>query len=310
MTGETGQKRDSGVPRSRRRSSAAIAAGVVVAGVAALAAVVLIEPSAGILSGSAQQANAGTGAVVSADYTEPTPDEIAALPEARYDAVIPGLMAYTSAKVPAVSRDVYVISTDTAIFDSAKRPVARFAFRNFAGRPTVIVPVEIDGPWALVMTPARQRLPSQAGGSAPAQTAGWVRTSSLKKAAPEPLERHVVIAASSQTLAIQEFDGTTLQSFGVAVGASGTPTPTGVTGYLQERYLDPEQGQTTYPIELTSLHSSAQDEPFRGEDGGLIGMHYFPSHDGTVSHGCIRLSAEAITAVNRLPLGTSVTIVP
>lgn len=308
MNDGTAQDRDA---RARRRSVAAV--GVAATAVAAAGATAAALVLTGVLPVTSRQegaASSAEGTVVAATYTELTSDEIAALPEARYDAVIPGLMAYTSAEVPAVSRDVYAISSDTPIFDEGKHPVARFAFRNFAGRPTVIVPVEIEGPWALVLTPARQNLPSASSGSAPAQTAGWVRTSALKKSTDHPIDSRVVIVTGEQKLLIQDPAGTTVQSFDVAVGAPDTPTPTGVTGYLQERYLDPKQGQSIYPIQLTSLHSSAQDEPFQGEDGGLIGMHYFPSHSGSISHGCIRLSAEAITAVNRLPLGTSVTIVP
>lgn len=318
MSEETRHERNARQRRRRRRRflwAGIVAAALVVVAGATATSLLLVGPreateSADSASG-AQGGSSSQGTVAHpADYHEPSSDEVAALPEARYDAVIPGLPAYTSAEVPEVSRDVYVVSSDTPIYDDAKKPVARFAFMNFAGRPTVIVPVKSDGPWTLVMTPARQKLPSQANGSAPAQTAGWVRTSALKKSTPAPLDRRVVVSAGEQKLMIQDFAGTVLQSFDIAVGAPNTPTPTGVTGYLQEQYLDPKQGQSTYPIQLTSLHSAAQDEPFQGEDGGLIGMHYFPSHEGTISHGCIRLSAEAITAVNELPLGTSVTIVP
>ncbi|RDV43541.1 murein L,D-transpeptidase [Leifsonia sp. ku-ls] len=316
MSEETRHERHARQRRRRRRRVVwgTVVAGAAVAAAAAIAATVLIGTSPSSQDASQEQPSGsssdGSVAVKAADYRELSADQIAALPEARYDAVIPGLMAYTSADVPEVSRDVYVVSSDTPIYDDAKRPVARFAFMNFAGRPTVIVPVASDGPWTLVMTPARQQLPSQAAGAAPAQTSGWVRTSALRKSTPAPLDRRVVVSAGEQKLLIEDFAGAVLQSFDVAVGAPNTPTPTGVTGYLQERYLDPKQGQTTYPIQLTSLHSSAQDEPFQGEDGGLIGMHYFSSHNGSISHGCIRLSAEAVSAVNELPLGTSVTIVP
>ncbi|WP_431219468.1 L,D-transpeptidase [Leifsonia xyli] len=259
--------------------------------------------------GGASATGAPPGATVHpADFRPLSSEQVAALPEARYNAVIPGLLAYASAEVPPASRHAYAISADIPIYDDARTPVARFAFTNFAGRPTVIVPVRIDGPWALVMTPARQKLPSQAGGAAPAQTAGWVRTDALHRTTD--LTRKIVVSTGEQKLLVEGLDGSVVQSFDVAVGAPGTPTPTGVTGYLEERYLDAQQGQTEHAIQLTSLHSSAQDEPFDGEDGGLIGMHYFAAHTGSISHGCIRLSSDAIAAVDALPLGTSVTIVP
>lgn len=273
--------------------------------VIAVVAVVALQPASDTSAGGTLGDPVSARTAV---YAPPSEEQLAALPEARYDAVIPGLIGYASAEVPQASHEVYTISSDTAIHDDRRRPVARFAFQNFAGRPTVIVPVRIEGPWALVMTPARQHLPSKVHGTAPAQTAGWVRTDALRRSTA--LDRRVVISTGQHTLRIEDFAGRPMQEFDVGVGMPETPTPTGVTGYLQERYLDTGQGQATYPIQLTSLHSSAQDEPYQGEDGGLIGMHYFPTHSGSISHGCIRLSAEAITAVDALPLGTSVTIVP
>jgi len=295
--------------RSRRRGLlfGGVAAGLALVVAVSLGVVVLLQPSSDPVADASSPAP-GVGSVQRAGNTALTSEQIAALPEARYDAVIPGLLAYSSAEVPVVSRQVYTITEDTPIYGENRTPVARFAFTNFAGRPTVVVPVRTDGEWTLVMTPARQVLPSQANGAAPAQTAGWVRTDALHRTAS--LQQRIVISVSQQTLTIQSFSGEAAASFPIGVGAPGTPTPTGVTGYIQEKYLDPDQGQDTHRIQLTSLHSSARDEPFRGEDGGLIGMHYFSNHAGAVSHGCLRLPEEAITAVDALPAGTSVTIVP
>ena len=69
------------------------------------------------------------------------------------------------------------------------------------------------------------------------------------------------------------------------------------------------QGQSEHRIQLTSLHATGSDEPYGGADGGLIGIHYQAQASGAVSHGCIRLSAEAVAAVDALPLGTPVRIV-
>lgn len=280
-------------------------------------AVALLLAAAGIAAvsqpGSPQESAGSTsatdrGASAAPDRGGLDAGQIAALPEARFDAVIPGLIPYAQVEVPAISYDVYSISSDTPIYDDAHAPVARFAPTDFAGRKTVIVPVRAEGAWTLVLTPARRVLPSRADGAAPAQTAGWVRQDALHRTGA--LSSRIVISTGAQTLSIVDAAGAVHQRFEVAVGAPDTPTPTGVTGYLQERYLDPGQGQATYPIQLTSLHATTRDEPYQGDDGGLIGMHYFSSHSGTVSHGCIRLSTEAITAVDAMPLGTSVTIVP
>ena len=291
--------------RRRRRwfMLGAVTAAAVLLGAVGVAAQLGVERPP--TSGSAAK---GEGTIVPAASETLTAAQIAELPEARYNTVIAGLIPYTNASVPAASAAAYTISEDVPIYSAARAPVARFAFTNFSNRPTVIVPVRIEGAWALVMTPARQVLPSQANGAAPAQTAGWVRTSVLRKVTE--LRQRIVLSVAERKLSIETLAGHVQESFGVGVGTAATPTPTGVTGYLQERYLDPKQGESTYPINLTSLHSASQDEPFQGEDGGLIGIHYFPVHSGSVSHGCIRLPEDAIKSVNALPLGTSITIVP
>ncbi|RDV46100.1 murein L,D-transpeptidase [Leifsonia sp. ku-ls] len=234
-----------------------------------------------------------------------SPSALAALPAAEFDAVIPGLLA---APPTAELHDSYRVAFDTAVYAADfTTPVARVPAKNFLGKPTTIVVAETRGAWSLILTPARQKLPSTAStkAPAPAQSAAWVPTASLQKVGS--LTRRVVISTSKHTLRITDSAGKQLQSFPVGVGTDETPTPTG-TGYLQARYLDPAQGQSEHRIQLTSLHATAADEPYEGSDGGLIGIHYQSTAAGAVSHGCIRLSAEAIAAVDALPLGTAVQI--
>jgi lipoprotein-anchoring transpeptidase ErfK/SrfK len=280
-----------------------IAAVALVACVAVACAVALTRPTAQRTMSPVPIVNPTEVGRVGAPHRPLSSAQIAVLPEARYDAVIAGLMASTDSPVDTA----YSIRADAPIYGAdLTTPVGRFSARNFLGEPTVVVPVETRGEWARVLTPARKALPSRSDGNAPAQTAGWVRTDVLVD--PMPLPRRIVVSVAAETLAIVA--GHTIeQTFRVGVGASSTPTPQGVTGYLQARYLDPAQNQTRHPVQLTSLHSSAADEPLEGGDGGLIGVHYERTATGAVSHGCIRLSAAAIEAVNALPLGTSISIV-
>lgn len=235
-----------------------------------------------------------------------TPSAIAALPAAVYDAVIPGLLAAPAepriSHVAAVAFDTPVYAAD---FTTA---VARIPAKDFLGKPTVVVPVATKGAWSMVLTASRQLLPSQAGDgvSAPAQTAAWMPTSALGTSVALP--HRVVVSVSTQTLTITDANGKAQQTFPVGVGTPETPTPTGATGYLQARYLDPAQGQAVHRIQLTSLHATAADEPYGGADGGLIGVHYQDVASGAVSHGCVRLGADAIDAVDLLPLGTPITV--
>lgn len=235
-----------------------------------------------------------------------TTSSIAALPAATYNAVIPGLLP---APATAEVRASYHVSFDSVVYGADfSTPVARIPAKNFLGDPTVVVRVKSRGQWSLVLTPARQQLPSKATAAAPApaQSAAWIPTSFLQ--ITRPLTASVIISTSKQTLRIVDSSGAATKKFTVGVGTASTPTPTG-TGYLQARYLDPAQGQTEHRIQLTSLHASSADEPYGGTDGGLIGIHFQSTAAGAVSHGCVRLSEEAIAAVDALPLGTPVQIV-
>lgn len=240
-------------------------------------------------------------------YERPTAGAVAELPEARYDAVVPGLLASRATTLPDGMDTVAVLSADAPLYGADRtEPVARFAAKDFLGEDTVVVPVREDGPWTLVLTPARRSLPSR-DPAAPAQTAAWIRGDLLHTI--QHITDHVVIHVRQQTVSIVGPSGAVDRTFSGGVGTDDTPTPAGV-GYLQARYLDPAQGQSTYPIELTSLHSAAADEPFGGSDGGLIGIHYQPQHAGAVSHGCVRLDGPSIQVLNQLPLGTPVVITP
>lgn len=230
---------------------------------------------------------------------------VARLPAAVYDAVIPGLLAAPADPKPTTA---YRLDADTAVYGADfATPVARIPATDFLDEPTVVVPVETQGDWSLVLTASRQTLPSQADAPAPAQTTAWLPTAALRDG--WQLTSLVTVAVAEQTLTISNASGGDIRSFSVGVGAPETPTPTNVTGYIQARYLDPAQNQTVHRIQLTSLHATGADEPYRGSDGGLIGIHYQSTVTGAISHGCIRLSSDAITAVDKLPLGTPVRIV-
>jgi hypothetical protein len=240
-------------------------------------------------------------------YEAPSAAQVALLPQAQYNAVIGGLLPYYESTIPKAADETYTISADAPLYgDDRAKPVARLAEKDFLGDPTVVVPVQFSGDWAMVMTPARQALPSATNGAAAAQSAAWIRRDLLTK--KTSLEDHVVIAVGAQTVSIVGADGKTVKEFPAGVGAGGTPTPTGVIGYIQARYLDPAQDQTVHEINLTTLHSAAADEPYGGEDGGLIGVHYEATARGAVSHGCVRLNGDAVDAINKLPLGTVVQI--
>lgn len=283
---------------------------VLLVAIAAVVGVIIARPSS--LAAQVTPAAGSTQSPADDAYLAPSAAAIAALPVAQYNAVIPGLLSLALSLPTPAMETVYSISADTAIYGAKhKVAVARFAAENFMNDQSVIVAVKRSGPWTLVMTPARQQLPSQRVKGTPlvpAQTAGWVRTADLNPEYTTP--DRIIVSIGSQTLRIvSTASDTTTATFPVGVGTVGTPTPSNVTGYLQARYVDPSQGESVYPIQLTSLHATEADNPYLGHDGGLIGLHYNTVNHGDVSHGCVRLPADALEAVDKLALGTLVTFV-
>ncbi|WP_424936150.1 MULTISPECIES: L,D-transpeptidase [Bacteria] len=291
--------------RLSKRVALVLGAGVIAAGT--LATVLIVG-----MTSRPDEVQRDSLAAATPDSSAPEPSADAGrlasaeLAEARYDAAIPALPA-APADIDPMAALIGTLSVDAVVSaEPGGVPVAFLAAKNFLDEPTtVLVVAHRDDGWSQVLTPARSSRPSE-DPAAPAQTAGWIRTDTLGTTAP--VSERIVIAVGSQTLSIVGRDGTT-RTYPVGVGAEDTPTPVGVTGYLQARYLDPAQGQTEHRIQLASLHSTASDEPFGGTDGGLIGIHYNTTNTGAVSHGCLRLDAEGISAVDALPLGTPVTII-
>ena len=100
----------------------------------------------------------------------------------------------------------------------------------------------------------------------------------------------------------------------VAVGTSDTPSPGG-TYYLKE-LLRPSNPDGAYGVYAYGLSGYSNELTSFNCGDGVIGIHGTndPSSIGTdVSHGCIRLTNEAITRMVDeigLPLGTPVEIDP
>lgn len=237
-------------------------------------------------------------------YVAPSAEEITALPEAA------ATMEYTIGELipfedgPIVDQ-VYHLTADAPVYgEDRDRPVARLDAENFLLEPTTVVVSRFDGDWALVLTPARIDLPSTTGtGSAPAQSSGWVRRDLLTVAHAQT--HRVIVNTAERTATIQTWSGETISTFPVGVGGTDNPSPTGTT-YIQARYLDPAQDQTEHRIQLMGAYSSVQDAPWLGS--AHIGVHYSAEPDAD-SHGCVRMTAEGIEAIDALPLGTVVTFV-
>lgn len=242
-------------------------------------------------------------------YVALTASQLSTLPQANYDAVVPGLLdaaSVSNISVPTVSYNLTATLTPLYGADRYGAPVATLPRLNFTGQPTVIVPVGTAiGGWTEVLTPSRNAEPSAQGGRAASQTMAWVRSSDLGPATAIPT--HMAISLSKFALQIVDTaTGAVRQTFSVGVGKPGTGTPLGLT-YIEARYVDPAQAAGRHPINLTSAHSAVEDHPF-GSDQGLVGIHFEEHHTGAISHGCTRLSEPASVAVAQLPIGTPVLI--
>jgi lipoprotein-anchoring transpeptidase ErfK/SrfK len=141
-------------------------------------------------------------------------------------------------------------------------------------------------------------LPSKPNGSA-----GWVRTVDVQQARTPYLIR---VHVGSHELELFE-DGSSVGSWPVAVGAAGTPTPTGRT-FLLGSIVD--DNQTYSPVILPlGMHSDTLDS--YGGGPGTVALHGWPDPSvfgNAVSHGCVRVPQDALEQLSQVPLGTLVLI--
>jgi hypothetical protein len=144
----------------------------------------------------------------------------------------------------------------------------------------------------------RVLLPSRPNGST-----GWLRTGPLERARSS---HRIRVHLASRTLELFD-DGSLVGTWPVAVGAPDTPTPVGRT-FLLGQLTDPDQSFSPVIIPL-GTHSATLDS--YGGGPGTVAVHGWtdPSVFGlAVSHGCIRVPADALDLIRTVPLGTPVLI--
>ena len=166
---------------------------------------------------------------------------------------------------------------------------------NENGGPLVFLVEQRQSDWLEVLLPVR-----------PNGSTGWIRESDVDLVS-DPYR--IDIALGAHTLSLYQGD-TVVSQYSIGVGTSQTPTPGGK--YYIKELLQPPSPNGPYGAYAYGLSGFSNVlDSFNGGDG-VIGIHGTndPSTIGTdVSHGCIRLTNEAITElVGILPLGTPVTI--
>jgi hypothetical protein len=180
--------------------------------------------------------------------------------------------------------------------DPASAPVDTLSARTSYNFPRTLLALGQQQDWLQVSLPTR-----------PNNSVGWVKVSDVEVSAPLEWSVRINLAEHHLWLAhngVDEFDT------GVAIGTPQYPTPTGlfyVTDPI-DLHDQPNLGYGVFAIGLSG-HSDVLTD-FGGGDG-QIGIHGTnnPGDIGRdVSHGCVRLTNDAIERLAQLPLGTPVWI--
>lgn len=209
--------------------------------------------------------------------------------------------ATTAASLPTAPVDATPqVTTDGLVV----RPLRVLpVFDNPAGRVLAKVPTQQFGDtWLPVIAQragwVRVLLPSRPNGAT-----GWLRESGVElRTSPYLVRVHL----GSRTLDIN-YEGGSIGTWPVAVGKPATPTPTGRT-FLLGSVLDDAQSYSPIILPLGS-HSDTLDT--YGGGPGTVALHGWPDASvfgSAASHGCIRVPADALDRLTKVPLGTLVIV--
>ncbi|WP_242902635.1 L,D-transpeptidase [Actinomadura terrae] len=162
------------------------------------------------------------------------------------------------------------------------------------GGPTWVPVVETSGTWRRVLLPSR-----------PNRSSGWISaTSAGLQTARTPYTIQIDLAQRGLTLLKSKRP---VGRWKVAVGDTGTPTPPGRTFVMAT--LAPAK-QTPSPLVLPlGTHSTTLDT--FGGGPGTVALHGWPDSGvfgKAVTHGCVRVPADALRRLSSVPLGTLVLI--
>jgi lipoprotein-anchoring transpeptidase ErfK/SrfK len=171
-------------------------------------------------------------------------------------------------------------------------PVATLPAKQLGG-PTWVPVVETKPGWERVLLPSR-----------PNGATGWIRSGKNVETAHSPYD--VKVDTSARRLTLLK-DGKTLGTWTVAVGAPKTPTPAGRTFIMAS--LAPSKPTYSPLILPVGAHSDTLDT--FGGGPGTVAFHGWPQKSvfgQAVTHGCVRVPADALRLLAKVPLGTPVSI--
>ena len=226
----------------------------------------------------------------------PTDVATAALPQATTFGVVRG--APRAPGAPARPTGVVLHpQADTVVWSApGGRPLALLPAHQL-GSPTWVPVVGTGGGWSQVLLPSR-----------PNSSSGWVFTDTdgFDLARSDGL---VEVDLDQARVTIRRA-GSRVGSWPAVVGAPATPTPPGTT-FVMASVDDPGNAYSTHLLPL-GWHSDTLDT--FGGGPGTVALHGWPSRSlfrsahRALSHGCVRIPADALAVAVRLPLGTPVVL--
>ncbi len=171
--------------------------------------------------------------------------------------------------------------------------VESFENPTSTGVPLTFMVVSTKKDWVEVQLPVR-----------PNGRTAWV---SADEVSLTEVTYSLKVSTENKTLELYRADDL-IESFSVATGTGGTPTPTG-TFYLTELITPTNEGYGPFAYGISAF---SEELTSFGGGPGQIGLHGTEDDDSlgrAVSHGCIRMSNPAITKLAALlPLGTPIEI--
>ena len=257
--------------------------------IAALAIVALVSACA-----TASSPNAGSPAARPVPPMHVSAAQMARLPMATTFERAPGAPMDPHPFEPVTGTVLHPTVTRVVYARPGGSPVAALPTTEIKS-PTWVPVVQAQPGWDRVLLPTR-----------PNRSTGWIYLGGGGlQTAYSAYRVEINLAAYRLTV----FDaGRSLGSWTVAVGAAGTPTPTGRTFLLAS--LAPEHPTYSPLILPLGLHSGSLST--FGGGPGTVGLHGWPDpavFGHAVSHGCVRVPAAALRILSRVPLGSSVVIV-
>lgn len=217
---------------------------------------------------------------------------------------LPRATTYTSIPAAPLDPSPFALSSGLVV-----RPLAaQVVYAGPGKRPVAVLPsTELGGPtWVPVVQSRpgwdRVLLPSRPNGAT-----GWIYTAGNHPQVDTARSAFLVrIWVGARKLGLYDA-GRTLGIWTVAVGAAGTPTPTGRTFVLA--LLAPPHPTYSRLILPLGFHSDTLDT--YGGGPGTVGLHGWPDASvfgQAVSHGCVRVPGGALSALSEVPLGSLVLI--